>query len=955
MKKSDTQLIHRVLNGDETAFSELVKKYQKQVHALAWRKIGDFHIAEEITQDTFLKAYQKLRTLKKPQRFASWLYVIATNRCNTWLHKKHFRAQLLQNKGSARPEKASYSEYVVEENERISVETQREVVKKLLAKLEESERTVMTLHYFAEMSCTEIGAFLGISANTVKSRLRRAQQRLKKDEPIIREALDNFQISPNLTEIIMREISRVKPDASSGGKPLVPWAIAASTLTVVFLMFGFGNHQYLGLFQKPYSFDATSEMTVDIIDAPIIANLESKIDVRTQIGSANAVGKRNIPEQQPNDAPAAMAEAQTEETVKDWTQWALPEKAKARLGKGGINVLQFSPDGTQLALGTNIGVWLYDVATGKEMSMFPGMCQSLAFSPDGRFLASGRTSGSGKLWEVATGRKVALTNALPRTSALRFSEDSKTLVSLEQWGNSISQLDIATRKGNAKQIKDIKRRTFTRPVVHALTYAKFAVGGQDGEIELWSTTGQKLSTFNGHEGRHIYALAFSADGTQLASGGQDTTVHLWDVSSNDEPTILHQHRGWVNALAFSPNKKILASGSTDKTVQLWDTATGKPLTTFTGHIDGISVLVFSPDGTTLASASTDGTVRFWNINTGAALPTRIIGHTRLIKTVAFLKNSTTLASIAFNGVITLWDLQTSQKTDFQISQVPRSRFPQFLPQDVLHALAFSPDGTQLASIGSEAQVLFEAGSGIVRTDYYRNERLIRLMDVRTGRELQSLMGARGSDFVTFSPDGKTVAFGGKGRIRVWNTETDEHFDISLLNSNDNNAEICALAFSPDGKKIVSGTIGRKIQMWDAETGAALTSLIARNPHQELIGALAFSSNGEMLAVRNYGPGIRVMENSKLTRLREGRFGDGNCETLVFVPDSAMLVIGLSNGKIELWDVESADKLITLDGHSEPVRTLVFSPDRKTLVSTGQTGTILLWDWEEVLEGIKVGE
>ena len=109
MKNSDTQLIHRVLDGDETAFSELVKKYQKQVHALAWRKIGDFHIAEEITQDTFLKAYQKLRTLKKPQRFASWLYVIATNRCNTWLHKKHFRTQLLKNKGGARPEKPSYS------------------------------------------------------------------------------------------------------------------------------------------------------------------------------------------------------------------------------------------------------------------------------------------------------------------------------------------------------------------------------------------------------------------------------------------------------------------------------------------------------------------------------------------------------------------------------------------------------------------------------------------------------------------------------------------------------------------------------------------------------------------------------------------------------------------------------------------------------------------------------
>ena len=605
MKNSDTQLIHRVLDGDEKAFSELVKKYQKQVHALAWRKIGDFHIAEEITQDTFLRAYQKLRTLKEPQRFASWLYVIATNRCNTWLHKKQFRAQLLKNKGGVRPEKPSYSEYVVEENERISIQAQREVVKKLLAKLEESERTVMTLHYFAEMSCTEIAAFLGVSANTIKSRLRRAQQRLKKEESIIREALEHFQISPNLTENVMREISRIKPAAPSSGKPFVPWAVAASTLTVMLLIFGFGNHQYLTRFQKPYSFDAPSEMTVDIIDAPIIANLESKPDVRTQIGSTNAVGKHHTPEQQPNDAPAAMAETQTEETVKDWRQWALPKKAKVRLGKGGINVIQFSPDGTQLAVGSNIGVWLYDVETGKEISMFPGMCQSLVFSPDGRFLAHGGNQYGGEalqLWEVATRRKVALPALQFSASVLQFSEDGKTLISLANHGGSIRHLDMDTRKGNVKKIKDRSSEYYFDAAPDALTYDKFAVGRKDGRIELWDAiTGEELFTLSGHAElperefpeECVLALAFSPDGTQLASGGADTTVRLWNTTSNDEPTILHQHHeGWVNVLAFSPDGKMLASGSTDKMVLLWDTTTDKLLEAFTGHLNGITALTY---------------------------------------------------------------------------------------------------------------------------------------------------------------------------------------------------------------------------------------------------------------------------------------------------------------------------------------------------------------------------
>ena len=291
MKNIDVELIHRVLDGDDAAFTALVKKYQKPVHALVWRKIGDFHVAEEITQDTFLKAYQGLPTLKKPQSFASWLYVIAANHCSTWLRKKRLQMQSLEETNSARLEKATYSGYVIEENERTAVEAQREVVKKLLAKLQESERTVITLHYFGEMSSAEIGTFLGVSANTVRSRLRRAQQRLRKDEPMIREVLDNFQITPHLTENIMREIARMKPAIPSGGKPVVPWAIAISTVAVVLLMLGVGSQQYLSRFQKPYSFDARSEMTVELIEAPVVLNLESKPDVRNQFGSDNATDR----------------------------------------------------------------------------------------------------------------------------------------------------------------------------------------------------------------------------------------------------------------------------------------------------------------------------------------------------------------------------------------------------------------------------------------------------------------------------------------------------------------------------------------------------------------------------------------------------------------------------------------------------------------------------------------
>ena len=148
MKNEDVELIQRVLGGDENAFATLVRKYQKPVHALVWRKIGDFHIAEEITQDAFLKAYKELATLKKPHRFARWLSVIATRGCIAWLRKKRLSTQSLEDTSHAQLEKATYSGYVIQENEQMTAETQREVVEKLLAKLRDKERTVITLHYF---------------------------------------------------------------------------------------------------------------------------------------------------------------------------------------------------------------------------------------------------------------------------------------------------------------------------------------------------------------------------------------------------------------------------------------------------------------------------------------------------------------------------------------------------------------------------------------------------------------------------------------------------------------------------------------------------------------------------------------------------------------------------------------------------------------------------------------
>ena len=301
MRTDNIELIQRILEGDDAAFACLVRKYQKRVHALAWRKIGDFHIAEDITQETFLKAYRELATLKNPSQFPGWLYVITNRCCLAWLRKKRIQTQSLEETNMAIAEKTSYSSYVATEQSESAAAAKRELVKNLLAKLKESDRTVVTLYYFGEMTYEEIGEFLGMSADTVRMRVRRALQRLKRHEPMIREALGSFQLSPNLTENIMREIPRIKPLSPTGGNaPVVPWAIATSTAILVVMMLGVSN-QYLARFQQPYNFEATSEMTVELIDTSIVLDLTAKPDVRKQFGNTDGINKRSSTGMKLND------------------------------------------------------------------------------------------------------------------------------------------------------------------------------------------------------------------------------------------------------------------------------------------------------------------------------------------------------------------------------------------------------------------------------------------------------------------------------------------------------------------------------------------------------------------------------------------------------------------------------------------------------------------------------
>ena len=362
MEKDDVKLIRNTLSGDDAAFSELVYKYQKSVHALAWRKIGDFQIAEEIAQDTFLQAYKKLASLKNPTQFAGWLYVIAANLCTDWKRRKRPIMKSLETDAPGALEKTSYEMYLEEQREKKAAEHRREIVRNLLDKLPESERTVVTLHYLGEMTSESISEFLGVSVNTIKSRLRRARKRLQKEEPMIRETLGNVKLPDNFVENIMKKIEKTTPTPMTNSKPLMPWAAIGTAALLVILLMG-TNSQYLSSFQQPYSLEAQSENAIEIIDASAVLDIQTnpefqKRNARSVLARKNeGIGQKTFDKKIGADTDADSAQIAIRENR--WNQVQGPPGGKIHdifLASNG-NLLAVTPTGIYKAT-SDANEWL---------------------------------------------------------------------------------------------------------------------------------------------------------------------------------------------------------------------------------------------------------------------------------------------------------------------------------------------------------------------------------------------------------------------------------------------------------------------------------------------------------------------------------------------------------------------------------------------------------------------
>ncbi len=546
---------------------------------------------------------------------------------------------------------------------------------------------------------------------------------------------------------------------------------------------------------------------------------------------------------------------------------------------------------------------------------------SLAFSPDGEFLATAGGDGTVKVWNSKTGR---LTKTLPdahvgHACSVAFHPDGKHLASAGQ-DKQVKVWDWTTGEKVFDAPCDAGSGFGTAYAVAFSPDGRQLAAGSDGEVTVWDWRNRQVEhTFAGHQ-KHRITLAFSRDGRRLASGSWAGSVKLWDVAGGEPLCTFPETRYPVTALAFDKDGGRLAAASFNRRVDVWDTTTGRldyPLPHPGGAVLGVA---FSPDGRRLASAGEDRTVRVWDATTGREVLS-LRGHRGWCGCLAFSPDGHRLASAGEDKTIRIWDATPLRSHETQeILTLPDG--------NEIWGLAISPDGEKIASAGWSMPV--------------------KVRNARTGLDSVEFPGHRTIVFCVAWHGRRIAAAGGNGAlfsVKVWDAQTKR--ELFTLPEAPGGTEFFAVAFSPDGRYLVTGSKDGKVDVWDAEDGRAVGTL---GTHDREVRGVVFSHDGLHLASAS-GDGkvkVRAWDPTRLGQVRKPEF---ECEARVpgvflnvaFSPDGRWLATGSEGHIVKIWDVQSGRELETLRGHTGEVCALAFSPDGRWLATAGEDTTVRIWD------------
>ncbi len=639
--------------------------------------------------------------------------------------------------------------------------------------------------------------------------------------------------------------------------------------------------------------------------------------------------------------------------AQDSTQFSLPEGAIARLGKGTLGKIHFSPDGSRFAVSSSIGIWFYDPKTGKELELLrytDGVSPfAFAYSPDGNTIASAGTnemtvitgtrearlpSISGhvvQMRDVTTGEKrTTVSVQTQRVANIVYAPDGNTIATARKQDHTVYLWDTAT--GKSKGTLQRVGRGSVQSFVYAPDGKTIATaGGWTGTfVQVWDAqTGAHKKTFTGHT-KQVNAVAYSLDGKTLVSGSTDGTVRLWEVTTGAQKVVLGR-TSWinflfpwlnppVNSVAYSPDGKTVAAASWDRKLRLCDTRTTKLKATLIGHTGPVDAVVYSPDGKTIATAGgwEDHTVRLWDARTGETTAV-LTGYTH-ISSVAYSSDGKTLATGggSRSNSLQLWDVPTRKRKTTYTEHT----------DGMLSSIVYSPDGKTLAAVDLENDTvrLWSSGTG-------KHKATFKHTNARREYDISS---------VVYSPDGHTLAVVGgyykqhKGTVYLWHVQTRRRKIIY-----EGPDYISSVAYSPDGRTIATGSWNGKIQVWHTVTGEELKAIPTK--HKGGVESLAYSPDGKTLVS---GGGYR----DDLVQLWDATTGEhktilrGHTQTVsavVYSPDGKTIASGSTDGTLRLWDAITREHKATFTAHTDIV-SVVYSPDGKTIVTRSTDGTVLLW-------------
>lgn len=499
--------------------------------------------------------------------------------------------------------------------------------------------------------------------------------------------------------------------------------------------------------------------------------------------------------------------------------------------EGDVISVAFSVDGKYLATGsvdTSVRIW--NANSGDILFVLEGHSAEvggLAFSPDGKLLFSSSEDGTLIIWDMATGEML---RNLPEFTIYKviFSPDGKrvaaaTINGLQVWNyiSDVAELVTFDESQAVLTIPDGSAGIFS-PDGKELAALSFGVSSANAITLRDAATGQELLTLTGHTD-WIGGLAFSPDGKRLASTSLDGTVRIWNITPGQEIiTVSAPGAGYGTRVVYNPNAQEFATNGGDGSATIWSAITGEPRLILNGHKDEVMSMAFNPDGTRFATGSLDSTAIIWDNASGQKLLT-LSGHEDGVRDIAFSSDGKQIATGSFDGTARLWDATTGEGLLTIAGH-----------EGIVLGVAFSPDGTRLATASADGTA--------------------KIWDVKTGELLNALTGhTAGVVDIAYSPDGSKIATASNdATAKIWDAITGKE----LLTLTGHSAEIRPVAFSPDGKYLATGSGDNTAKIWDVETGDEILTL----PGSEGgVYGVAFSSldNGAHLVVASNNGVVRV--------------------------------------------------------------------------------------------------